>query len=275
MWEDKTVQAEVLKYVPLWAVTKTQGPLAAKYGVMRGAALVVADAPGSTLLVQRGIPFTNTEKALAWFGGIAGKLQAVNEAKAKCAATPEDTQARTALAEAYAVAGRLDDAIAAFGEVAARHAAGSDERISIEFKRAGLATQKSDFELAGKLYESVVPALIEKRDERAVTGATNWASILISARKADKAREVLLKVVQTFPKHERRSELRVRAATCRISMPKPDYADIAKELRGIAEGAADNDTWAKNALRTAEALEKRATSTAPRTAEPAPKEAEK
>lgn len=274
MWEDKSVQAEVLKYIPLWAVTKTQGPLAAKYGVMRGAALVVADAPGSTLMVQRGIPFQNTEKALAWFGTIAAKVKAVDEAKAKCAAAPDDASAKTRLAEVLAQAGRLDDSIAAFGEVAARHEPGSDERISIEFKRAGLATQKGDYDLAGKLYEAVVPALIEKKDDRAVQGATNWAVILTSARKADKAREVLLKVVEAFPKHEKRSELRVRAATCRISMPKPDYADIAKELRGIAEGAAESDTWAKNALRTAEALEKRATAV-PRAAEPAPKEAEK
>lgn len=258
MWSENSVQEQVLQYVPLWAVTKTQSKFAARYGVMRGLAFVLAAEIGKPQLVQRGLPFNTAEKSVQWFKGLPAKLQAVADAEKKAATQPESREAKEALADALAAAGLLDQAIAALGEVAEKLPTGSDERIGIEFKRATLARQKFDFELAGKLYESVVPALLEKKDERAVAGVLDWSSILTSARKADKARELLLKAVEIFPKHERKPEMRVRAATCRFSMPTPDYKDIAAELRKIAADGPEDNTWVKSALKTAQALESRA-----------------
>lgn len=248
----------MLQYVPLWAVTKTSPKLAAKYGVLRGLAFVIAAEVGRPQLIQRGMPFNDAEKSVQWFKGLPAKLQAVADAEKKVAAQPDRREAKEALADAQIAAGLLDNAIATLGEIAEKLPTGGDERIGIEFKRATLARLKFDFERAGTLYASVVPALLEKKDERAVAGVLDWSTILCSARKADQARELLLKAIDAFPNHERRPEMRLRAATCRLSMPAPDYGDIAAELRKVAADGPEGDIWVKSALKTAEALERRA-----------------
>jgi tetratricopeptide (TPR) repeat protein len=216
---------------------------AAAYRISAVPTFIILDVEGKEEFRHVGVPFRTPDAATGWIGRVTGGLENVSSHEAAYAENEDSFEHGIRLARTYSDLGRDSEALRLFDKFEDELDSDADDYVDIRLAHGdallGTLTQENQAELAPRLasiYGSVVPSLIEDKDERAIDPGMLLARIkVVVDNDLEAGRKQLLKLAETFPDTDKIWEIRVFAA---VYAMHAGNADVAKaELESVIEDA--------------------------------------
>jgi tetratricopeptide (TPR) repeat protein len=247
-------------FVPLMIDVDKDRDTAQKYGVRAMPTFVILSSEGEEEMRQRGAPFRTPEDARDWFGRILGGLDNVTAHEEAYAENGDSLEHGMRLAGTYNDLGRGKDALEIYEKFEDQLDPEAENYVDIRLAHAdaltSTITRENRAEVAprlAKIYESVVPQLIEAKDERAIEPGMMVARIKAMVGNDPAAgREGMLKLAEVFPESSHIWEMRTHAA---LFAQRAGDSDTAKaEYQAIIKDAEEAEADDKQFVRIAKQL---------------------